>query len=68
VTERATLTIEETARKLGISRNLAYSEARAGGIPAVRLGRRWVVPRARLERELLGEHAEQSRGGPEGAA
>jgi len=49
---RATLTIPETAKLLGIGRNLAYElAARDGelaGVPVIRVGRRLVVPQARL--------------------
>ena len=51
-TDRATLTVEEAARLLGIGRGLAYEGARTGTIPSLRLGRRIVVPRAGLERLL----------------
>ena len=53
-TDHQTLTISvpEAARLLGINRMLAYSLARKGEIPAVRLGHRIVVPRAALERML----------------
>jgi excisionase family DNA binding protein len=42
------MTVEEAARLLGISRGLAYELVRRGDIPALRLGRRLVVPRHRL--------------------
>ncbi len=42
-------TIEEVAALLGISRGLAYEGARAGTIPAVRVGRRLLVPRATFD-------------------
>ena len=48
-----TLTIEQTARLLGISRGAAYRAAAAGQIPTVRFGRRLLVPTARLL-EMLG--------------
>ena len=45
--------IEEVARLLGIGRNQAYSAARRGDIPVIRIGpRRMVVPRAAFERLL----------------
>jgi len=56
--ERATYTIEETAAYLGISRQAAYSAARRGDIPVIRLGRRWLVPKLGLERHLAGEQAD----------
>ena len=51
---RAAPNPEEAARFLGISRNLAYQMCQKGKIPAVRLGRRWLVPLAALE-EMLNE-------------
>ena len=52
MTERLTLSVEEAAHLLGIGRGLAYELARTGKIPAVRLGRRLLVPRAQLEAML----------------
>ena len=53
----ATLTVPETARLLGIGRNLAYDiAARDGeiaGVPVIRVGRRLLIPLARLL-EVLG--------------
>jgi excisionase family DNA binding protein len=45
--DRATLTVEEAAARLGISRTLAYELARAGRlpVPVLRLGRRVVISR-----------------------
>lgn len=48
-TEPLTITVEEAGRRLGISRGLAYSLVRRGQIPAVRLGRRLVVPAGAVE-------------------
>lgn len=50
---RQTLTVEETARILRISRNSAYEAARTGEIPTIRIGKRVLVPIGGLER-LLG--------------
>ena len=50
--ERQTLTVEEAARVLGISRSSAYEAVRRGELPTVRIGRRYVVPRVALERML----------------
>lgn len=52
---RQTLTVEEAAQILGIGRTLAFEMARRGELPALRLGRRLVVPRAALEKMLRGE-------------
>lgn len=49
---RLTLTVEEAAVLLGISRGLAYELVRRGEIPALRLGRRVVVPVRALEAML----------------
>ena len=51
--DRWTVTVEEAAQMLGISRSSAYECVRRGELRALRLGRRLVVPRAALE-ELLG--------------
>lgn len=61
--QRRTFTVEEAARLLGVSRGVAYESARRGELPAIRLGRRLVIPRQRLE-ELLGGSAEGRNGGP----
>jgi len=50
--DRLTLTVEEAAASLGISRASAYEAVRRGEIPAIRIGRRILVPRAALERFL----------------
>lgn len=41
---RATITVEEAARILGIGRSAAYEAVRRHEIPSLRLGRRLVVP------------------------
>lgn len=50
--QHLTLSVEEAARMLGISRGLAYTLVNRGEIPSVRLGRRIVVPRRSLDRLL----------------
>lgn len=55
VDEALTLSIDATARLLGIGRGLAYELARTGEIPVIRLGRRMLVPKARLEALLAGD-------------
>ena len=51
--ERQTLTVEQAARVLGVSRATGYELARMGQLPgALRLGRRIVVSRFALERAL----------------
>ena len=55
----AVLTVEEAAQVLRISRQSAYQAARAGEIPTVRIGRRLLVPRQRLEKLLAGNTPEE---------
>ncbi len=50
---RATITVEEAGRILGISRSAAYRAANAGQIPTIRVGRRLLVPTAKFC-EMLG--------------
>jgi excisionase family DNA binding protein len=52
VEERLTYTLTEAARRLGISRALAYEAANRGELPVCRIGRRLLVPRAALTRLL----------------
>jgi excisionase family DNA binding protein len=52
-TKEPTISVERAGASLGISRATAYDAVRRGEIPAIRLGRRWVVPTAQLRR-LLG--------------
>jgi len=47
-----TLTVEHAARLCGIGRNAAYEAVAAGELPALRIGRRWVVPTVPLLRML----------------
>ena len=54
VQQPLTISVEEAARLLGIGRGLAYELARTGELPVLRLGRRLVVPRARLETMING--------------
>lgn len=48
----ATLTITEAAELLGIGRNLAYEiatqDGELAGVPVIRVGRRLLIPQARL--------------------
>ncbi|MGQ0433399.1 MAG: helix-turn-helix domain-containing protein [Microthrixaceae bacterium] len=51
-----TITVERAGQLLGISRGLAYDLVRRGEIPAIRLGRRLVVPTNAID-ELLHDRA-----------
>lgn len=55
--KRVTLSVAEAAELLGISRGTAYEYARTGQLPAVRLGRRLVIPKCRFDELLNGEVA-----------
>ena len=66
---RLTLTIAEAAELLGVSRGVAYEAARTGELETIRLGRRLLVPRARLmallgEREASSNHDTRPAGEP----
>lgn len=50
--EKMAMTVAEAAHLLGISRGLAYEMARRGKLPAIRFGKRILVPRVALERLL----------------
>ena len=50
--QRLTLNVEEAAKLLGIGRNLAYDRVKTGEIPAIKIGRRFLVPRSALEKLL----------------
>ena len=50
MTEPLLMGVREAARLLGIGRDSAYALIREGRLPAVRIGRRILVPRAALER------------------
>lgn len=56
---RPTMTVEETARALSIGRTAAYEAVRRGELPTIRVGRRLLVPTARLRR-LLGFDEEET--------
>jgi excisionase family DNA binding protein len=53
---RATISVEEAGRLLGIGRSAAYEAIRRGEIPHLRIGRRYLVPVPRLL-ALLGDDA-----------
>lgn len=59
MTERRTLTVEQAAAVLGVSRSAAYRAATVGEIPTIRIGRRVLVPRDLLERKLTEPAPEQ---------
>jgi excisionase family DNA binding protein len=50
--ERATLTVKETAELLGIGRSTAYRAAKAGQLPVLHIGGRYLIAREALEKML----------------
>lgn len=60
--DRPTLTVAETAELLGISRWLVQQAVQQGALPSVRLGRRILIPKARLQAWLEGERSEPGVG------
>ena len=49
---KATLSVDAAAKLLGVARGTAYEAIRRGELPAIRLGKRLLVPVAALERML----------------
>lgn len=52
--ERLTYSVREAAQALGLSRNSVYQGCLNGQIPHVKIGKRLLIPKAQLERLLLG--------------
>jgi len=52
--EKLTYTVEEAAKKLGISRGSAYQAAATGELPVIKIGKRLLVPKIQLDRKLEG--------------
>ncbi|MGC0271720.1 hypothetical protein ACO0LV_01835 [Pseudactinotalea sp. Z1739] len=57
VRDRATITVPEAGRLMGVGRDIAYRAAATGQIPTLKLGRRLVVPVPRLL-ALIGENTD----------
>ena len=53
--KRRTMTVDEAAQALGISRNAAYAAIHRKEIPAIKIGDRRLVPILAIERLLAGE-------------
>jgi excisionase family DNA binding protein len=47
--------VDELADELGLGKNQTYEALRSGVIPALRIGRRWWIARATMERIKAGE-------------
>ena len=62
---KGALSVEETARYLGIGRTMAYEAVRSGEIPARRIGNRWIIPIADLNRWMGEKSSDTSAQLPE---
>jgi len=51
-TPKQTLSVQEVSELLGISRNSAFKAVKAGHIPALRIGRRILIPKQALKKLL----------------
>jgi len=54
-----TVSVEQAARCLGVSRGFAYTMARIGALPSIKLGSRVRVPTVALVRMLEGRGADK---------
>ena len=45
---KATMTVEEVSKMLGISLRLAYEEFCTGHLPARKIGRKWIISRQQI--------------------
>jgi excisionase family DNA binding protein len=52
--ERKTISVEEAAKLLGISRGAAYAAAARGDLPVIRIGRLLLISKVRMQRLLDG--------------
>ena len=54
-TEKKVLTVEELAKELRISKNLAYRQVREGKIYSIKCGDRYLIPVRSLDELLSGK-------------
>jgi excisionase family DNA binding protein len=52
---RRWFTVEEAGAQFGLGRSASYRAVRRGELPAIRFGRKLVVPAATVEKMLRGE-------------
>jgi excisionase family DNA binding protein len=50
--ERKTVTVDEAAKILGVSRAHAYEAVNSGQLRGIRLGKRWLIARATIDKML----------------
>ena len=53
--EKDVLTVEETAKVLGVSIKTCYLSLEKGQLPGSRVLKRWIIPKQALEKYLRGE-------------
>lgn len=51
-TKKLTITVQEAANLLGLSRNSAYQGIATGEIPHIKVGKRILIPRVAFEKML----------------
>ena len=61
VMEQLTISVEEAAKILGISRGSAYLAAQTGQLPTIRIGKRLIIPVAALEKMLASADVEEGQ-------
>ena len=61
--EKKVLTVEEVAKELRISKNLAYRQVREGKIYSIKCGDRYLIPARSLEELLSGQRRRDGEGG-----
>ncbi len=59
-TEKMTVSVNEAAKMLGISRNAAFKAANNGSLPVLKIGKRLLIPKFKL---LVLINGEQTKGG-----
>lgn len=60
--ERLTYSCKEACKLLGLSKNSLYAACSRGEIPCLRIGKRLLIPKAQLERLLLGNREDKNYG------
>jgi len=59
---KLTYSVSEAAQAIGLGRNSTYEAIARGEIPAVRIGKRILVPRIALEQMLSGNQSQHIEG------
>ncbi|MFC1924639.1 helix-turn-helix domain-containing protein [Chloroflexota bacterium] len=55
-TQKLVLSVEEARHMLGLSRGSMYQAINSGQVPAIRIGRRLLISKARLEQLINGSN------------